>query len=926
MNAVIKKLEVTRHQDPLEQLRQQAQQGDEVAMFELGERYHKGDGVQRNDDVASDWWHQSAMKGYIPACHALGMFYILAQQDAENGLKWLEKAAEAAYLPAYRDLAGVYIEGRGVETDVEKGRDYLLKGAEQDDPTCLLRLAGLYHDGDYMELDEEKARYWLEKYFAHDIPEVHYRKGRCFFDADLYEQDYAKALEEFTLAVKGGYHDATPYYIYLRWNGHEVEKCQDEVLAIYQELAAQQDGHAAYTLYTLYKEEDSPYFDMDKSLSYLRQSAKFGYVDALREMGLQYLNDGLFETDYKKANYYLERAAEKGDTDAIINLAMSYRFGRGVEEDLPTAVRLYALATEYGDPYGICQIMRMIYSDMYHVTDEEEQTALHNLLEQTAQKSGEASFLLAYGILFVDTSKPYSQDEVSTGAIWMEKSAEQEYPDALFDLAIMYIEGRGVSIDLEKARQLLEICISKDIRTEDCRKILDEDLSDDHVGAEYKKFMYWYEIVTKTNKDKTYLDDEDNIKFQDVATDAALCGEPNAQLYCGLQYLQDDPDKAQEFLTMAIKQNDPGLAFTMGKMYFFGNNVEEDIQRAATYFKLGMEQDDLNCMLFMGHIYAIQDDSELHEAAKDLYRYVSVKSEEGSQENRTAVYYCGSLIYQEIEEGKSLDDYDSSDLGYLYFYTYVVGKFKMAADALVKMAELEDKPEGLLTTSHIYIFAGESQTAYEILDYCMEHLDDKETVLLHRGIANMLNGRDEEALKDLWREAIYASDEESFPFRGWCAELLYRTGHYEELLTFAQRLEKQGALKADVQLYLGRAYRALGREDEAVACLTAVSEIEVDDQSELAPAYALLLLQKYDECRALIDSGLDSLDRRLDYPMCFVYNNAAYYHLLMGDEEKAVEYFKKSVEEGYRTFDYLKRSKPELYACPAVKKLIDNQE
>nr|MCR5819170.1 hypothetical protein [Prevotella sp.] len=462
----------------------------------------------------------------------------------------------------------------------------------------------------------------------------------------------------------------------------------------------------------------------------------------------------------------------------------------------------------------------------------------------------------------------------------------------------------------------------KDIKAEECRKILEEDLSGDNMGAEYKKFIYWYGIVTR-NSEKEYMDEKSGMKFMEVASDAARCGEPNAQRFCGWNLLHDDPDKAQEFFELAISQGDTGLAMELGQMYMFGNTVEEDLTKAASYFLQGARQEDKGCMMYLAHIYGVLDDKEMRDNAKQLYYRVYTSSDEDSSEEKSACYYYGRMLYQEVEGGQSLDDYDATDLLCLFVYSYVIGKFRIAADAYVKIAEQMDNLNILLMTPHIYVFAGDNATANEVIDYCMEHVECKDNVLIQKGIVDALTCNDQQAVEELNREALFEADEGNTGKEVY-AGLLYKQGRYDELLQLVEKAEERGMAKAELIFYKGRAYGALGLEEKAVECFTTASEMDINGDNALYPAYALLMLNKYDECREMIAKGLDKLDNSYEYPMCFAYNNAAYYYMLMGDVKDAVAYFKKSVETGYLTFDYMKEYKSELLACGEIKDYIDS--
>lgn len=59
----------------LQALRRLAEQGDPDAQWNLGVRYHHGDGVPQNDAVAVQWFQHAAEQGYVLAQGALGADY-----------------------------------------------------------------------------------------------------------------------------------------------------------------------------------------------------------------------------------------------------------------------------------------------------------------------------------------------------------------------------------------------------------------------------------------------------------------------------------------------------------------------------------------------------------------------------------------------------------------------------------------------------------------------------------------------------------------------------------------------------------------------------------------------------------------------------------------------------------------------------------
>ena len=94
----------------LQDLRKMAEQGDPDAQWNLGVRYHHGDGVPQNDAVAVKWFQRAAEQGYVLAQGALGADY------------WA---------------------GRGVPKDLSKSYFWSSLAMAQGDETSKSRLEGL---------------------------------------------------------------------------------------------------------------------------------------------------------------------------------------------------------------------------------------------------------------------------------------------------------------------------------------------------------------------------------------------------------------------------------------------------------------------------------------------------------------------------------------------------------------------------------------------------------------------------------------------------------------------------------------------------------------------------------------------------------------------------------------------------------------
>lgn len=621
---------------PLDIVREQANAGDPEAMYQLGCRYKDGDGVEQNPEVASDWWFKAAIKGNNGAAHNLGVYYFFENNDIENGLKWLNKSADEDYNLSLNSLGEIFLLGlNGVTVDIEKGIAFLTRAAEHGHEGAMFRLSALYHDGEIVEKNPRIARHWLEEYLEHDSPDSHYRMGLCLYHGDMYDINYSKALDNFTEAVKGRCHDASPYFIDMLWRGNNATQDREAVLATYKELDEKGDAEASFYLYTLYNDEEYALRDKDTAIAYLKKSAEEGYPVALRYLAFQYMEGGLLETDFNKANEYLNQASERGDAISMINLATSYQCGRGVEKDIKKALELFMSAAESGESYAACEAAKILLVGEEGV-DVDYDKAIE-ILRRHAEGDLESCFVFAYTLnAKCDTEDNYSWQLAQTAFHYMLKAANEGHPEAMYLVAYAYMQGRGVLRDMEQARKWFEKAKAQNHRVEEITDIFNKYFTDYQPAHRYPFFVYCHSIVehnlSKIKEKEQYVDDEGYMNQSAVARGAAQCGEVNAAVLVGFSLIDSDPDKAWEYFDIAIGNGYTLFAEEVGRIYYNGDNVKRDFDRAEKYFSYGSELGDIRCTLSLGLMYTAEGVSkETEDKGKQLLQSVCEASDEGSE-------------------------------------------------------------------------------------------------------------------------------------------------------------------------------------------------------------------------------------------------------------------------------------------------------
>lgn len=145
--------------------------------------YEEGlDAVFRGDyQTAFREFTIAAENGLDLAQYNLAILYFTGQgvsQDLEQAFKWTEAAALQGHLAAQANLGSLYIEGSGVSKDVETGIAWFSAAGRGGHANSAFALANMYFDGDPVERDYAMAHAWASMALLHEHPEAEAFRSR----------------------------------------------------------------------------------------------------------------------------------------------------------------------------------------------------------------------------------------------------------------------------------------------------------------------------------------------------------------------------------------------------------------------------------------------------------------------------------------------------------------------------------------------------------------------------------------------------------------------------------------------------------------------------------------------------------------------------------------------------------------------------
>ncbi|KAI7866519.1 hypothetical protein BDF14DRAFT_1812218 [Spinellus fusiger] len=320
------------------------QKEHKTALYSLGIYYAKGvSGITKDIALARVCFEKSARLGVVSAMTTLATLCKLASEGESPEAKeqqhqtvyWYERAAQYGDPMAQRELAILFDAGIGVEQSYEKALALLQKSAFQKDSQATLLLGNYYQNG-----------YAVKKDLPHSI-ELYLEAARLgspvatFASAQVYHslKEYEKAYAQYKAAAKD------PRLVNSRVNKASRLMVARYVLSYVPVNNSHNSAHTTQDSENVYKEDA---FHILHSLAVEQQfeSAYFWLADCF------YRGNGT-EVNFEKAiEWYKRSADETQDTEAILKLGSLYESGQGTPVDELTAFKYYKQAADHGSAEG----------------------------------------------------------------------------------------------------------------------------------------------------------------------------------------------------------------------------------------------------------------------------------------------------------------------------------------------------------------------------------------------------------------------------------------------------------------------------------------------------------------------------------------------------------------------------------------------
>ena len=521
-------------------------------LFNMGIAYRKGDGVPQDYERAFECFAKAAKLGLSDAEFMLGKSWFLGQGTKEDYNKSFDSfllAAKDGNVPAKYAVGMCYEYGIGISKDLIKAFEWYMESAEQDLPVAEYKVATCYWNGTGTKDDLGAAIFWYNKAAEDGDP-----------------------MAECKIADQ------------LLGSGEE-----DKAFELYMKAAEQGNCIAEYRVGMLYFGGDGVEQDYEKGVKYFARSAEQGYSEAEFIMGMCYMNGVSVEKDNVKSFEWYLKAAKQGQVDAEYCVGICFSEGIGVEEDTKKAFEWFKMAAEHGN--NDAEYMVGLFYDKGIGVEEDKEKGIEWYMKAAQHGNSEAAYEV--GFHYMLGSGGYNAVK---SIEWIMKSADGGYRVAKYAVGLLYQKGIVVEKDDLKAEKMFTAAEQDEITPEEKRKAellargiaiaakkslapldIDSELNDNNEKA--------LQTVEKDSESNNIgrLTNENPIRNLQVQLDAAQHGSLEAEFHVGVCYeLQHEYEKAIEWYEKALGHDDLRAKYRLGRVYRYGQGVEQDLDKAFT--------------------------------------------------------------------------------------------------------------------------------------------------------------------------------------------------------------------------------------------------------------------------------------------------------------------------------------------------------
>lgn len=360
--------------------------------------------------------------------------------------------------------------------------------------------------------------------------------------------------------------------------------------------------------------------DTKKAYKYFLDAAKYKDEYAETYLGLFYDKGIAVQKNYEIAYQWYYKAAIKGNPFAQYSLGILYSEGNGVIKDYNKAFIWFQKSAENDYVGAYYQLGRAYYNGLGVDKDEENAFKWH---KKAAENNLPAS---QYALSLMYKNGEGCEENLVSAYYWVERAAENDYEDAYYVVGRSYLEGICVEVNYKKAFHYL----SKGYLALDTNCI--ESLAEMYLkGLNVKKDVYT--ALELYNRALEFGDRSIYFKVGKVYEDEGLINQ------------------AISIYNQGHEEGNLKCTQRLGIMYYNGEGVEKDLERAMEYMEIAAAKKEPHAMYVLAVAYYRLNKfgDKTSDIAKDLLKEAY---ELGSP---YAADYLACIMLNELKEGKDIN-------------------------------------------------------------------------------------------------------------------------------------------------------------------------------------------------------------------------------------------------------------------------------
>ena len=334
---------------------------------------------------------------------------------------------------------------------------------------------------------------------------------------------------------------------------------------------------------------------------------------------LYYLGKSV-DKDYYKAKEAFEKSAKEGNEYSQSYLGLFYEKGYGCQKDIEQAIYWYKKAALNGNSFSQYSLGYIYFTGI-----EKKKNLEYSFKWYKA--AAENDFPPAqYALSYLYKNGEGCEKSIFKAYYWLELSAENGFEDAYYILGQSYLEGRSLEKDYNKAFFYLSKGAEKD--DIDCLEALGD--------------MYYNGIYIEEDREKAF-------SYYDRSIEGG-----NIKIYYKLGKIYEEEDNVEMSLLNYLKGHNNGdLKATqkLGIMYYNGEGVQKDEEKALQYMEKAIEGDDPHSLYVIGVVYLNKDREKGLNYLKRAYK----KGSHYAAEILASEYLLELLNNKEVKENEILE-------------------------------------------------------------------------------------------------------------------------------------------------------------------------------------------------------------------------------------------------------------------------------